>query len=140
MTIVIYFDASPKGRGFICTVKVNGTPKGPFFRDISQVLTEVNLPVGMITKSTNQRAEYVALMAALLSIDNYDKHILIGDCENVILQMINVNQVKSGPMLTLNRKAHEVINTRGLDIDCRHVQRDNNQAGILLDAYMKPRR
>lgn len=135
MTTVIYFDATP--RGMTCLVKVNGLPKGPLFRGIPQVLAEVNLPVELVTESTNQRAEYVALIAALLLIDNYDKHILIGDCENVILQMTGENKVKSGPMLTLNLKAHEVINMRGLNIEYRHLLRENNQAGVALDHYMR---
>ena len=134
MTAVIYFDATPKG--VVCTVKVNGTPKGPFFRVIIEVLKEVMLPLGLVTKSTNQRAEYVGLIAALLLVDNYNKHILIGDCENVILQMTGTNKVKSGPMLTLNLKAHEIINTRGLDISYRHVRREHNQAGIALDRHI----
>ena len=134
MTTVIYFDGTPKG--VVCAVKVNGTPKGPFFRVITEVLKEVNLPQDLITESTNQRAEYVALIAAMLLVDSYDKHILIGDCENVILQMTGENRIRSGPMLTLNQRAHEIINIRGLDIDCRHVLRGHNQAGNALDRHI----
>ena len=137
MTTVIYFDATPKG--MVCCIKVNGTPKGPLFRSITEVLVESGLPSGLVTKTTNQRAEYVALIAALGLVDNYSKHILIGDCENVILQMTGENKTKSGPMLTLNLKARDIINTRALDIEFRHVQRDYNQAGVLLDRYMKIR-
>ena len=137
MTVVIYYDGTPSG--WVCTVRVNGTPKGPVLRGIPEVLHDVNLPEGFVSPGKNQRAEYVALIFALLQIDNYAHYKLIGDNENVTLQMQGINRTRSGHMVTLNQKAHDIINTRGLSVEFKHVHRAYNHAGVELDRYMRRR-
>jgi len=137
LTTVIYYDGTPLG--WVCALKVNGTPKGPVIGEIPRILQSSNLPEGLVTSRSNQRAEYVALIFALSFVDNYSTHRLIGDNENVTKQMRGENKIKSGPMVTLNSKIREIINTRGLDIEFKHVHRGFNQAGTALDKYMRRR-
>lgn len=91
-----------------------------------------NLSHTLISRTTSQRAEYAALIYALSTIEGYEEYEIIGDCENVILQMKGINRVK-GDMRYFYSAAQQLINTRGLNVSFKHVPRELNLAGQELD-------
>lgn len=114
----IYFDGSSRKNLFVVT-----DHRG-------RILSEGSVDVPA-TKS--QRAEYKSLIAALRVIDTYKSVVLVGDCQNVILQMQGINRVRDSHLRKLYLEAQELINTRGLNVSFEHVLRDDNLAGLVLD-------
>jgi len=138
---VIYFDGSPKG--WTCVDRED--PNHPGSRDQHYttnklLLAGLDLPEDFVTPTSNQRAEYLGLIRALQLITTYEPHLVIGDCENVILQMQGINRVRDKALKTLYDKAIEIIKVRGLNVEFGHVPRDDNLAGVFLEKYLSGRR
>ena len=129
----VYYDGTPKG--YSCIDMGNG----PRIRSNINILTSVSLPENFIGTRSNQRAEYVALIYALQSIKSYTEYTLLGDCENVVFQMLGINKIKDHHLRQLNEIANAIIQLRGLQVNFDHVDRDNNPAGRYLEKYMKRR-
>jgi ribonuclease HI len=123
----LYFDGSAP-KYLICVS--NGT--NHVVLPLGVVLNTFNLSPTLIKPTSSQRAEYVALIYALSTIEDYEQYEVIGDCENVILQMNKINKVK-GEMKYFHNTAQQLINTRGLNVIFKYVPRDENPAGRELD-------
>lgn len=131
MTELIFFDGSSQ-KQLICVVRVRRGIVEATVRPIRNVLTDLRLNID-IPPTKSQRAEYLAVLEALNSINSYEHHTITGDCENVILQLVGINRVSDPILKKFHHKAHQLINTRGLDVSFEHIARKENLAGIELD-------
>jgi len=129
----IYFDGSPKG---YCCCVIGSTVR---LKKNSDLLDEIEFPRDFITSTKSQRAEYLGLIWALMQIYSYQNTVLIGDCENVILQMIGINKTRDYYLQRLQRYAKEFIETNALNVDFEYINRDDNLAGVELEKFLARR-
>jgi len=97
-----------------------------------------------IGKTTNNQAEYAALLFALKSVKDYSPEYLKihSDSELLVNQMVGIYSVKNVTIYKLYAKAKELTN-KYLRVEIEHIPREkNSEADLLannaLDRRLKP--
>lgn len=86
-----------------------------------------------IGRTTNNQAEYAALLSALKSIKDYNPEYLKihSDSELLVNQMGGIYSVKNATIYKLYSKAKEMIN-KYLNVEFEHIPREKNREADLL--------
>jgi ribonuclease HI len=121
-------------------VYVDGTSKGnPGLSAIGIYITEDDIPIFMhgevIGRSTNNKAEYIAVIKALeLCLKNGFLEIeLLSDSELIVKQLNKEYRVKSKELLPLYRKARSLIE-KFKKIEIKKIpKKENHNAHVIAD-------
>lgn len=86
-----------------------------------------------IGRTTNNQAEYTALLSALKSVKDYNPEYLKihSDSELLVNQMVGIYSVKNAAIYKLYSKAKEMIN-KYLNVEFEHIPREKNREADLL--------
>ena len=105
-------------------------------RSIVRDLPDLADPNGPLR--TNNIAEYQGLIALLEHMHQLDKeggapgkYLVCGDSELVIRQMLGMYRVRQPHLVPLHNRARRLADA--LDVEFRHVRRESNRAGFLLE-------
>ncbi len=116
--LVIHTDGGSRGNpGPSAIGVVITTPKGKHVESFGKYL-------GV---TTNNQAEYSAVLAAIKAAEKYQPQILhfFLDSELVVKQITGIYKVKHGELRTLYDEVHKLIG--GLSVTFQHVRREENQ-------------
>lgn len=98
--------------------------------DEGNILKRISRYIG---RTTNNQAEYTALLSALKSVKDYNPEYLKihSDSELLVNQMGGIYSVKNATIYKLYSKAKEMIN-KYLNVEFEHIPREKNREADLL--------
>ena len=126
MTRTLYTDGSPKGR--IAIVIPGNSPESE-----SKV-------VAIPADTTNNEAEYMAIIESLKYIDNYIKStgdespwMILSDSNLAIMQSSGLWKCRAENLIPYLQQVQYYVDNLPVNIEFKWVSRDDNPAGILLE-------
>jgi len=123
--LIIYADGSGDGRValYLETKDENGQLISP-----SRQPKIVSSPA-----TTNNEAEWEALLAALAEIKGYEPVLILMDSRNVVEWFYGRFKTHNIRMRRYRDKVHEIVKKRALNVKLIWVRREDNKAGFRLE-------
>jgi ribonuclease HI len=114
------------------TIYADGTPKG-----LAAISKDDSVTFQPIKATTNNEAEYQAILQALKLVDSYELTEIVSDSQLVVRQLTKEYGCHEPRLQQMKKDIRDVITERGLNVRYRWIPREDNPAGMALEKEIK---
>jgi ribonuclease HI len=110
------------------TIYCDGTPKG-----YVAIWKDEKVEFFKITVTTQNEAEYQAVLYALESINSHERTEIVSDSQLIVRQLMGEYRCREPRLDAMRKEILNMVAKRGLNVTFRWVPREENLAGRALE-------